>query len=127
VGSDLTITLDDRPGEFARVGEALGGAGINIDGVSGIGFEGRGIIHILVENAAAARTALESAGIKVEGEADAVVMDLGDIADTPGAGGMMARKLSDAGVNIRALYLATKNRGVLVTDDNAKARQALGM
>jgi hypothetical protein len=127
MGTDLTITLDDRPGEFARVGEALGGAGINIDGVSGIGFEGRGIIHILVENAAGARTALESAGIKVEGETDAVVMDLGDIADTPGAGGMMARKLADAGVNIKALYLATKNRGVLVTDDNAKARQALGM
>ena len=35
--------------------------------------------------------------------------------------------MADAGVNIQVVYLATKNRAVAVTSDNAKARQALGM
>ena len=46
--------------------------------------------------------------------------------DRPGAVGVMARAMADAGVNVQVAYLATKNRAVLVTSDNAKARQALG-
>jgi hypothetical protein len=41
--------------------------------------------------------------------------------------GQMARAVADAGVNIKVVYLATKNRGVMVTSDNAKAKTALGM
>ena len=41
--------------------------------------------------------------------------------------GQMARAVADAGVNMRAIYLATGNRAVAVTDDNDKARAALGM
>ena len=48
-------------------------------------------------------------------------------ADTPGAMGKMARAVADAGVNMQAVYLATNNRAVAVTDDNDKARAALGM
>ena len=50
-----------------------------------------------------------------------------DQVDRPGAIGQMARAMADAGVNIQVAYLATKNRAVVVTSDNAKARQALGM
>ena len=39
----------------------------------------------------------------------------------------MGEALGDAGVNMRAVYLATNNRAVAVTDDNAKALAALGM
>jgi hypothetical protein len=89
--------------------------------------EGRGIIHLLVADAAAARTALEGAGIKVEGEAEPLVSELpSDRVDQPGAVGAMARAMADAGVNVQVAYLATKNRAVLVTSDNTKARQALG-
>ena len=49
-----------------------------------------------------------------------------DQVDRPGAVGAMARAMADAGVNVQVAYLATKNRAVLVTSDNAKARQALG-
>jgi hypothetical protein len=31
---DLTITLEDSPGRLADLGEATGGAGINIEGIS---------------------------------------------------------------------------------------------
>ncbi|HEX9121751.1 MAG TPA: ACT domain-containing protein [Actinomycetota bacterium] len=121
MATDLTIVVEDRPGELARVGEALGGAGVNIEGLAGFGFEGRGVIHVLVEDAAAARAALEGAGIAVSGAADALVMPVEADVDRPGALGEMARKVADAGINFSAVYLATKNRAVAVTTDNAKA------
>lgn len=127
MAKDLTVSLEDRPGTLADFGEALGKAGVNIEGICGLGVEGRGIIHVLVEDAAKARKALEGAGIKVEGEADAIVVDMSGDAEKPGALGKAARAVADAGVNIRAMYVATRNRGVIVTTDNAKAAKALGM
>ncbi|MGA9161743.1 MAG: amino acid-binding ACT domain-containing protein [Actinomycetota bacterium] len=125
---DLTVSLEDRAGALADLGETLGTAGINIEGMCAVTSEGRGIIHLLVEDAAAARMALDGAGIKVEGEAEPMVSELAsDQVDQPGAIGAMARAMADAGVNIQVVYLATKNRAVAVTSDNAKARQALGM
>jgi hypothetical protein len=123
---DLTVSLEDRPGTLATLGEALGAAGINIEGLTVVSFEGRAIGHVLVEDAAAARTALEGAGLKVEGESDPIVQDLpGDQVDQPGVVGKMARSMADAGVNIQVVYLATKNRAVAITSDNAKALEAL--
>jgi hypothetical protein len=123
---DLTVSLEDRPGTLATLGESLGAAGVNIEGLTVVSFEGRAIAHVLVEDAAAARTALEGAGIKVEGESDPLVQDLpSDQVDQPGVVGQMARAMADAGVNIQVVYLATKNRAVAITSDNAKALQAL--
>jgi len=124
MATDLTIVLEDRPGELARVGEVLGGAGINIEGVAASVDGGRGIVHLLVEDAAGARAALADQGIEVAGEAEALVMDLP--ADEPGTLGQMARKVADAGINLQVVYLATGNRGVAVTSDNAAAAAALG-
>jgi hypothetical protein len=127
MATDLTVSVEDRPGGLADVGEALGNAGINIEGLCGVGLGDRGVIHLLVEDGAAARAALEGAGLMVEGEADAIVSDLPGDVDTPGTLGTMARAVAEAGVNMRAVYLATNNRAVAVTDDNAKAMAALGM
>ena len=125
MATDLTITVDDRPGGLASVGEALGAAGINIEGLLGIGMEGRGIIHVCVQDGAAARTALEGAGIKVEGEAEAILGAPVTGAQQPGTMGKMARAVADSGVNVRAAYLATDTRVVLVTDDNAKVMELM--
>jgi hypothetical protein len=126
MATDFTITVEDRPGGLASIGEALGNAGVNIEGVSGLGFEGRGLIHICVMDAAKARQALDAAGLKVEGEADAILTEPVPGADQAGTLGVMTRRIADAGINIRALYLATGSRGVVVTDDNAKARSMMG-
>jgi hypothetical protein len=125
--TDLGVTVEDRPGGLADVGEALGNAGINIEGLCGIGLGDRGVIHLLVADGAAARSALEAAGLTVESESEAIVSDLSGDVNTPGTMGRMARAVSDAGVNMKAVYLATGNRAVAVTDDNAKALAALGM
>jgi hypothetical protein len=125
MATDLTVVLEDRAGHLPRVGEALGDAGVNVEGFSATTQDGLGIVHVLVENAMLAQNALILADLKVEGESDAVVIDLSDEADRPGALGRMAGKVASAGVNISIAYVATRNRGVLVTSDNEKARAAL--
>jgi hypothetical protein len=125
MAKDLLVTLEDRPGTLADIGEALGDAGVNIEGLCAITHEGRGIIHVLVEDVAGARRALEGAGIKVEGETDVIVGDIPGDVDTPGLLGTMARKVANAGVNVSLVYLATRNRSVVATSDNAKAQRAL--
>jgi hypothetical protein len=125
MSTDLRVILDDSPGGLAGIGEALGAAGVNIQGLCGVTHDGVGIIHILVEDGAAARQALEGAGIDVEGETDVIVGELPQDVDQPGTLGAMARKVSDAGVNVTVAYLATGNRVVIGTSDNAKAQEAL--
>jgi len=127
MATDLTVILDDRVGRLANMGEALGDAGVNIEGISATTHDGVGLVHILVENAMVAQNALILADIKVEGESDAIVIDLTDNVDKPGTLGRIAKKVAGAGVNISAAYLATGNRAVLVTADNDKAREALGV
>ena len=122
MATDLTLLVDDRPGALADVGEALGNAGINMEGVCGAGEGGRGFIHVCVQDATAAREALEGAGIPVHEEADAILSEPFAGANEPGAMGRMARAIAEAGINVRVMYLATGNRGVMVTDDNAKVR-----
>ena len=125
MATDLLVTLEDRPGTLADLGEALGSGGINLMGMCAVTSEGKGIVHLLVADAAGARNALEAAGIKVEGETDVIVGDLPDDVDTPGTLGAMARRIADAGINVTLAYLATKNRAVIATTDNAKAEQLL--
>jgi hypothetical protein len=119
---DLTVILEDRPGRLADLGEATGNAGINIEGVCGM-QEGGGAVHILVEDEAAARSALSGAGLEVGGERDVLVVDVEDL---PGALGEVARKIGDAGVNIELVYTTFGEvRLVLGVDDIDKARAAL--
>ncbi|GBC87061.1 hypothetical protein HRbin12_01062 [bacterium HR12] len=121
------VTVEDRPGELARLGEALGAAGVNIEGLCGLGVEGKGYICLVVEDAAGARAALEGAGASIDAELEAIVVDVAADADRPGAAGELARKVADAGVNVEVACVATHDRIVLATSDNAKARAALGL
>jgi hypothetical protein len=126
MATDFRIDVEDRPGGIASVGEALGSAGINIEGVCGFSAGGgRGRIHVCVMDAGAARKALEGAGLTIEDEADAILTDPVPGADRPGTLGMMTRQIADAGINVRVLYLATNSRGVVVTDDNARAMELM--
>jgi hypothetical protein len=123
MAKDLTVILEDRPGTLADLGEATGGADINIDGICAATAEGKGTIHILVEDAAGARSALEDAGIEVSGERDVLVVE---VEDRPGTMAEVARRLADAGVNIELAYTTFSGvRLVLGVDDLDKAREAV--
>ncbi len=122
MAQDLTVILEDRPGTLAEAAEALGDAGINIDGLCGFPSEGKGALHFLVEDAAGARSALEGTSAELTGVRDVLVLE---VEDRPGAFGEVARKIADAGVNIDLVYAATETRVVIGTDDLEKAQAAL--
>ena len=117
---DLAILLDDRPGALAAMGEALGSAGVSIEGGGAWVVNGRGIAHFLVADGTAARTALERAGIAVLAERDVIVQRLRQ--DVPGQLGALTRRMADAGVNIEVLYSDHDHRLVLVVNDVTRAR-----
>ena len=119
---DLTIILQDRPGTLADMGEILGKAGINIEGMCATQCQDKGIIHILVEDSAGARQALKAKGIEVTTEREVLVKE---IENRPGTLGEVARKLANAGVNIELVYPATKTRLVIGVDNLEKARSAI--
>ena len=122
MAKDLTVILKDVPGTFASMGEALGSAGINIDGICGFPAAGEGIVHLLVEDTAGARKAIEGAGHEVRGERDVLVVD---VQDKPGEVGRVCRKIADAGVNLDLIYEIPGPKLVLGPDDLEKARGAL--
>ncbi len=120
---DLTIELDEKIGSVASAAEALGKAGVNIEGICGFVVGGKGVGHVLVADPGKARQALQAAGARVSGEQDVLVLD---IEDKPGSLGKLTRKIADAGVNLNAVYLATKTRIVIGAPDIEKARAAAG-
>lgn len=122
MATDLTVILEDQPGTLAQLGEALGRAGINIDGGCGVPCGDEGEIHLLVQDAAAAKRALQDAGIEVRDERDVIVAE---IEDRPGSLGELARRVANAGVNINLMYLNTSGHVVLGVDDLEAASQAL--
>lgn len=119
MSTDLTIILENRPGTLADVGEALGNAGINIEGSCAFPSEGKGVLHVLVEDASAARRALEAAGLTVRGERPVLVVH---VEDRPGEFGKTCRRIAKAGANIDLIYLAANTRLVIGADDLDKAR-----
>jgi hypothetical protein len=120
---DLAVVVDDSPGTLALLGEATGSAGVNIDGICGV--PEAGVVHILVQEPEAARAALEAAGLEVRSERDVLVLRQGvDVVDKPGAAGVVARAMADAGVNIDMIYATLKGDIVIATDDIEGARAA---
>jgi hypothetical protein len=123
MASDLTIYLDDRPGELARLGEVLGKADVNIEGFCAVtSGGGQAELHVLVDDPAPAFDALAAAGIEVASEQEVAVVD---VEDNPGVLGDVSRKLGDAGVNLSLAYLATSTRLVFGADNLAEVKAAL--
>jgi hypothetical protein len=123
MATDLTLYLDDEPGELALLGDVLGKAGVNIAGLCAVtSGGGHAEVHILVHDATSAFEALEGAGIKIVEEQEVIVLE---VQDRPGALGELVQKLGAAKVNLDTAYLATNTRLVLGTDNLADAKAAL--
>lgn len=122
MATDLTIHVENRVGALAELGEALGKAGVNIEGMAAAADLDEGHVHILVEDEAAAKAALEGTAMQVHGGREVLLLEL---SNEPGEWGKAARKLADAGVNIDLIYVASGNRLVVGADDMEKARGAV--
>ncbi|HET8648414.1 MAG TPA: hypothetical protein VFL95_00115 [Gemmatimonadales bacterium] len=118
---DLTIELENRPGALAAMGEALGGAGVSVEGGGAWVVNGVGAAHFLVSDGAAARIALSAAGIRVLADREVLVQRLDQA--IPGQLGRLTRAMAEAGVNIEVLYSDHEHQLILVVDDVARGRE----
>jgi hypothetical protein len=117
---DVAIHLEHRPGALAEMGEALGRAGVSIEGGGGFVTRGQAEVHFLFADGEAARRALEAAGIRVLAVREVLVQRLDQAA--PGQLGKLARAMAEAGVNIEVVYSDHANQLVLVVDDLERGR-----
>lgn len=117
---DLSIKLENRPGALADMGEALGRAGVSIEGGGAWVVDGHGAAHFLFADGNAARQALQAAGIEVVADREVIVQRLKQA--VPGQLGMLTRRMAQAGVNIEVLYSDHDHQLILVVDDIVRGR-----
>lgn len=116
---DLTIRLEnDRPGELARLVQSLTGAGVNIEGIAEI----EGFVHILARDPRSARAALRAGGYAINEELEVLMLPM---PDRPGELSMTMKRLAEAEINVKFLYLGTDTRVVIGVDDITQARAVL--
>lgn len=120
---DLVIIPNDEPGILARLGTTLGEAGINVDGCSAFTGGGKGVVHLLVDDADKGIEVLTEAGFDVKAARRVVVAR---IENRPGALGEACTVLGNNGVNIEQAYFANDNQLVIICDDVDRAKELLG-
>jgi len=123
MATDLTVGILNMPGTLLRASEALGRAGVNIDGACGFVCQGEGVFHVLVTDPERARRALIDAGLEIRAERAVIAVP---VEKRPGGGAALLRRVADAGINIDLLYVTEDGRLVLGGDDLAGLQHALG-
>ena len=121
------ISGQNRPGELARIAEAVAERGINITSIACIGWGETGAVALTTNDEAGTRSILGQKGIEIK-EIELIPASL---EDRPGSLAEVTRKLADAGVNIELLLPMGMRDGKITvafaTDDPAKTRSTLSM
>jgi hypothetical protein len=119
------VEIANRPGELARVAEAIAGPGINIEAFC-LSYGNKGAAAFLADDEAGVRSVLDSEGLTYHQVPLLTIW----LEDKPGQVAWAAKRLGDAGVNIELFapvqhgtdHKATIAIGVDKIDD---ARRAL--
>jgi hypothetical protein len=123
--SAFAVSLDDQPGELARLCEAMASSGVNLL-LCATTYSGSGVVAFIADDEASAQETLEAAGLEYLMRPALTVK----LENQPGAGAAAFRKLADAGVNVDLLLPAHISDelffAVICVDDEAAARAALG-
>ncbi len=122
----ISIFLENRPGQLAAICRTLAKAGVNIVTLSLADTADFGIVRLIVDDHVKGVRALTDAGFAVR-ETDVVTVT---VRNTPGGMAELMEKFDAAGVDIEYSYayaLGAGNEAVLVFrfKDNAKALAAL--
>lgn len=110
-GTQLSVVVENKPGQLAKVCAALTRAKVNIDAVTVVDTAEAGIIRLVTSSNAKAKVALQKAGMNVMQQSVLVVK----MANTPGALATAARKLAAKGINIEYVYGSGAPKGQLST------------
>lgn len=121
--TDITVGLVNQPGTLLRASDALGRAGVNIEGACGYVCDGQGVYHVLVEDARRARSALIDAGLEILAEREVATAP---VENRPGSAATVLRRVADAQLNIDLLYVTADSRLVIGGEDLPAIKKALG-
>lgn len=124
VADELSVEIKDEPGALAAVLETVSEAGVAVRAFCGYAMGGAGNVMFVPKSAAKAKAALRKAGYKSILESKVVV---GSVPDKTGAGGKIAARARESGINLEYCYATGTGREtgviVLAAGDAAKTRQ----
>ena len=123
--SAFAVSMEDKPGELARLCEAMASSGVNLL-LCATTFSGSAVVAFIADDEAAAEEVLEAADVEYLMRPALTVR----LENLPGAGAAAFRKLADAGVNVDLLLPVRISDelffAVICVDDEDAARAALG-
>ena len=123
---EFHITLTNRPGELARVASALARQDVSIKALAATATANQVVLHLVGHDVEATREGLRSASIPFQEQEVLVVL----LEDKAGEIARISSQLSEAGVNLTAIYLAGRADDlvevVIAADDMKKAKKILG-
>ena len=122
---DFAIQLTHRPGELARVANALAHKSVNIKSLAALAVGNQVVLRIIADDVEAARSALQENNIRFEESELATVLLENHAGELAG----LAGKLADAGLNLQAIYVTGLEGDLvelaIVADDVKKAKKLL--
>lgn len=125
---DICIHTNENTEMLVKIGQILGNAGVNIEGLSLTTIGSDSAIHFAVEDEHSALKALTDADIEVLQISDVYIFDKDhrQVTGKPGSFGEICKSLKNNDIQIIFGYPAENNRFVFGVDDIEKAKQVLG-
>ncbi len=106
-GTQLSLALENKPGQVAKVAATLARAKVNIEAISVVDSAEVGVIRLVTSSNAKARAALKKAGLN----AIQTPVIIAKLPNEPGALAQAARKLAAAKVNVEYIYGSAARKG----------------
>lgn len=106
-GIQLSLALENKPGQVAKVAATLARAKVNIEAISVVDSAEVGIVRLVTSSNAKARAALKQAGLN----AVQTPVIIAKLPNEPGALAKAARKLAAAKVNVEYIYGSAARKG----------------
>jgi hypothetical protein len=109
--TQLSVAMENRPGQLAKIGAALARAKVNVEAISVVDSAEVGVVRLVTSSSAKAAAALKRAGMAVVQQPVLVVK----LPNEPGALGKAAAKLAAAKINISYAYGSAARPGAMST------------
>lgn len=106
-GTQLSLALENKPGQVAKVAATLARAKVNIEAISVVDSAEVGVVRLITSSNAKARAALKKAGLNVV----QTLVIITKLPNEPGALAAAARKLAAAKVNVEYIYGSAARKG----------------
>ena len=122
---EFKVFVADKPGELARVTEALANAAVNIRAIASESKHESTYLRVVTSDVQTTEKALSNSGLKYE-LSDILSLEL---IDHPGELAKVARRLARAGINVHSIYILGSKNGrteiALVVDNIERAKVAI--